>query len=108
MCHVVGRQPAEPGYRGSATPPFAERLRPRWVAVAGAALVGTFALAFVSPSPEPPLPEVKASATVLPVAAKSSVTPADGVLEQGAGIDDGVPTTTGKTRAGLGNCDHGL
>ena len=108
MCHAVHSQQAEPGPRSSAAPPFAGRLRPRWVAIAGAALVGTFALAFVSPSPEPPLPDLQASVPVTPVAAKSGAVPAGGEVELGAGIDDGVPTTTGKDKAGLGNCSHGL
>lgn len=106
MCHVVGQQYAEPEPRGSA-PPALERLRPRWAAAAGAALIGTFALAFVSPSTEPPVPEAKPATAVTPVVAKSGMGP-DRVVEPAAGLDDGVPTVAGKAKAGLGNCSHGM
>lgn len=109
MCYMLRQQQAaaEPG--GAPVPPVIDRVRSRWVAAAGAALVGGFALAaFVEPSGTTTPPEAAQAAAVIPVAAKSTATPGAPAGETSLAPDDGVPTVTGSSKAGMGNCHQGL
>ena len=109
MCYMLRQQQAaaEPG--GAPVPPVIDRVRSRWVAAAGAALVGGFALtAFVEPSGTSTPPEAAQAAAVIPVAAKSTATPGAPAGETSLAPDDGVPTVTGSSKAGMGNCHQGL
>jgi hypothetical protein len=109
MCYMVRQQQAaaEPG--GAPVPPIIDRVRSRWVAAAGAALVGGFALAaFVEPSGTSTPPEAAQAAAVIPVAAKSTATPGAPAGDTSLAPDDGVPTVTGSSKAGMGNCHQGL
>ena len=109
MCYMLRQQQAaaEPG--GAPVPPVIDRVRSRWVAAAGAALVGGFALAaFVEPSGTSTPPEAAQAAAVIPVAAKSTATPGAPAGDTSLAPDDGVPTVTGSSKAGMGNCHQGL
>ena len=109
MCYMVRQQQAaaEPG--GAPVPPIIDRVRSRWVAAAGAALVGGFALAaFVEPSGTSTPPEAAQAAAVIPVAAKSTAAPGAPAGDTSLAPDDGVPTVTGSSKAGMGNCHQGL
>lgn len=109
MCYMLRQQQAaaEPG--GAPVPPIIDRVRSRWVAAAGAALVGGFALAaFVEPSSTSTLAEPAQAAAVIPAAAKSTATTGMPASETSLAPDDGVPTVTGSSKAGMGNCHQGL
>ena len=109
MCYMVRQQQAaaEPG--GAPVPPVIDKVRTRWVAAAGAALVGGFALAaFIETSPTTSLPEPAQAAAVVPAAAKSTATTGAPPSETGLAPDDGVPTASSWRKAGAGNCEHGL
>lgn len=108
MCYMVRQQQAaaEPG--GAPVPSIIDRVRTRWVAAAGAALVGGFALAaFVEPSSTPALAEPAQAAAVIPAAATSTGT-TGAPPSQATAPDDDVPTVTGSSKAGMGNCHQGL
>lgn len=109
MCYMLRQQQAaaEPG--GAPVPPIIDRVRSRWVAAAGAALIGGFALAaFVDPAPTTALPEPAQAAAVVPAAAKSPTTTGAPPSEASLAPDDGVPTASTWRKAGAGNCEHGL
>lgn len=109
MCYMLRQQQAaaEPG--GAPVPTTIDRVRSRWAAAAGAALVGGFALAaFVEPSPTRTLAEPARAAAVIPAAAKATTTTGAPASETGLAPDDGVPTATGSSKAGMGHCHQGL
>ena len=109
MCYMLRQQQAAAELGGAPVPPIIDRARSRWVAAAGAALVGGFALAaFVEPSSTPALPEPAQAAAVIPAAAKSTATTGTPASETGLAPDDGVPTASTWRKAGAGNCEHGL
>lgn len=108
MCYMLRQQQAaaEPG--GVTVPPRMDSVRPRWVAAAGAALIGGLALAaFVQPSSTSTLPEPAQAAALLPVAAKSTGSTGAPPTE-GLAPDDGVPTASTSPKSGMGHCHQGL
>jgi hypothetical protein len=108
MCYLVHERQAGSQAEGAALPPFPERLRPRWVGAAALMLAGGLAVAaLVTPNSQTEL----ARATEAAVAARAANTPgvpAKPVVEQGAGLDDGVPGPAEVSKAWAGNCHHGL
>lgn len=109
MCYMV-RQQQQATQAGAGTTPPSIELRPRWLAAAGAALIASFAVAaLVVPSGTSSRADVRDTAAPLPVASRTAATPAGPVLEQTSlSVDDDVPTAPGASRAGAGNCHHGL
>ena len=109
MCYMLRQQQAaaEPG--GAPVPPVIDRVRSRWIAAAGAALVGGFALAaFVEPSSTRTLAEPAQATAAIPAALKSTAAPGAPASESSLAPDDGVPTVTGSSKVGMGHCHQGL
>ena len=110
MCYLVRQQQAGAEHGSTLPPGVVDRIRPRWVGAAAAALVGGLALAaFVAPPSTPPQQEAKPG-TVAPVAARTmGAAPTTPVLEQtSTSLDDGVPAASDVAKSGAGNCHHGL
>jgi hypothetical protein len=110
MCYRVRQQQA--GTELGATPPVSgfDRQRARWVGAVGATLVGGLALGAaltVSPSAAPTLSAQQAGAAA-PIATRTTSVPVGGGVEVGAGVDDGVPSSSDTAKASIGNCHHGL
>ena len=110
MCYLVHERQAEPQPGRAALPPLSERLRPRWAGAAAMLLVGGLAVAaLVTPSSQTELARATEAALLTTVVARSTTVPgvpATPVVEQGAGVDDGVPGSD--LKASAGNCHHGL
>jgi hypothetical protein len=111
MCYLVHeRQAGSPS--GRAVPPaFPERLRPRHAAAAVLMAGGLAVAALVTPASQ--TEQARATEAAIPVAvtARSATTPGvpvRPVVEQGAGLDDGVPGPAEMSKASAGNCHHGL
>jgi hypothetical protein len=111
MCYLVHERQARSQPDGAAVPPFPEKLRPRWVGAGALLLVGGLAMAaLVTPNSQTELARATEAAIPSAVAARAATTPGvpgTPVVEQGAGVDDGVPTSD-LGKASAGNCHHGL
>jgi hypothetical protein len=111
MCYLVRQQEAEAKAGPSAQPSGTEGFRSRWAGAGAIALIGGIALAgalVTTPSMAPQVPSAKDSGAPLPIAARSTQLPAGGgVQETSLQVDDGVPGTE-VSKAGAGNCHHGL
>ena len=111
MCYLVHERQAEPQPGRGALPPLSERLRPRWAGAAALLLIGGLAVAaLVTPSSQTELARATEAAFLTSVVARSTTgpgAPASPVVEQGAGVDDGVPGSDYR-KASAGNCHHGL
>lgn len=107
MCYRVHERQTDAQHGGVAVPPLPDRVRPRWVGVAAAALVGGLAMAaLIAPSPLLKPDDAGAPARL---AAKAGTVPAAPAIERTSlPADDGVPTSTDVVKAGLGDCHHGL
>jgi hypothetical protein len=110
MCYLIREHQAGAAERDTSNPlPKHERLRPRWVGAAAAALIGGFAVAaIVVPQSTSPLLNEKDSAAPAPLSDKSiASTPA--IVERGpALVDDGAANGPDVAKAGTGQCDYGL
>jgi hypothetical protein len=110
MCYLVHERQAGSQPDG-AVPPLPERLRPRWGGAAALLLVGGVAVAaLVTPDSQTELVRATEAAMTAAVAARSPTTPGvpgTPVVEQGSGVDDGVPST-GLSKASAGDCHHGM
>lgn len=111
MCYLIREHEAGAAEGADATRPGSPAgLRPRWVGVAAAALVGSLAMAaIVAPPAASPLVSAKDAAAPASITAAAVATPTPAVVERGSmPIDDGVPSPTDAARAGIGHCEHAL
>lgn len=111
MCYLVRQHPSAAEAPAGATPPKeSSGLRPRWVAAAGAALVGTLAFAaLLTPAPRPAGVDAREAAAIPPVASKAHLLPVStGGGQSSLPADDGVPGGQETAKASLGGCHHGL
>ena len=112
MCYLVHERQAAPEPGRAALPPLSERLHPRWAGAAALLLIGGLAVAaLVTPSSQTELARATEAALLTTVVARSTTgpaLPATPVVEQGAGLDDGVPGPAEVSKASAGNCHHGL
>jgi hypothetical protein len=112
MCYLVHERQAGSRTEGAALPPFPQRLRSRWAGAAALMLVGGLAVAaLVTPNSQTELARTTEAAVPAALAARAANTPgvpAKPVVEQGAGLDDGVPGPAEVSKASAGNCHHGL
>lgn len=110
MCYLVRQQQPEGERSGATLPPSLDRLKPRWIGAAAAALIAGLAVAaamVVSPS-SPPLSQAKVPAAPAPVASRTKTVPAAAFVEQNwAPGDDGVPTSSDVANAAT-QCHHDL
>ena len=109
MCNLV-REAQGGAERGApASPPGSDGLRPRWIGVAGAALIATVAFAGALGVQPASAPEVSAKRFTdgAPIAAKANFSTGS-VVEQRTGVDDGVPGATEISKARAGGCEHGM
>jgi hypothetical protein len=111
MCYLVHERQAGSQPDRAALPPWPERLRSRWAGAAALLLVSGLAVAaLVTPNSQTEMVRATEAAMTAAVAARSSTTPGvpgTPVVEQGAGVDDGVPST-GLSKASAGDCHHGM
>jgi len=111
MCYLVRHHQAGAAEGGTAPqPPSLDRVRPRWIGAAAAALIGGLAVAaIVTPtSTSAPVRDTQAAA---PIATSAAVAvPVAAVVEPGSSVpaDDGVPTSSDVAKSGMGECHHGL
>jgi hypothetical protein len=122
MCYLVRQHHAGAVENGDAPlPPSLDRLRPRWIGAAAAALVaGVAVAALVAPASTSPVLNTKdAAAPAVPLASKLETVPTAAVsqttaktsspLDQSSTpLDDGVPSPAEMAKAGMGHCEHGL
>lgn len=107
MCYLARHHIAAPeDDAATSTTTQTPSVRPRWVGAAAAVIVSGVALAALLAPAVPKASAEQAPAGSQPVASSVPATP---VAERsGLAPDDGVPTSTGTTKAALGHCDHGM
>jgi hypothetical protein len=110
MCYRIRQQQTEAQPSGTTPPLNLERLRPRWIAAAGAAMIAGLAVAaLVVPPSSPQLVDVKEAGAPAPVAMVTTAVPvAAGTPEGSLPADDGVPSASDVAKSDLGHCHHGL
>lgn len=108
MCYLIRERQAGAAQSAGATPAQnPQGLRPRWIGAIGATLIGGLTLAAIFDPPQASM--VLEAEAPAPVAERTSALPGASGVEAGlAQIDDGVPSSPDRVKAGLGRCSHDL
>jgi hypothetical protein len=108
MCYLVHQQSPQAAGGADAKPAVTEYTRPRWVAAAGYAIMGAFALTtFMIATSARPLRDSGAAAHVAPVTTQAAP-PMAKAQKASLPADDDVPTAPVSVRASAHDCHHGL